>query len=166
MKKRNSTVCSGEIYFIDGPKMMKGPGVVINNDKRPLGARTIWANRPGVVITSDEYNKGSDDVFVVFLTKRTYNMEDWYKSFSPRQTDVQCSYETYTALCSFVVSVEKKYLGKWMGEVTQEELTSITTEVKKDETVDRRYFPLLYQAKNRDDSFQTEYSQESEVQRQ
>ena len=139
-------IYSGEIYFIEGKKMMDNGTESYNNvyvGKSKIDS-PIWANRPAVIISNNDYNKDGS-VLVTFLS-RSAAQNDWYISFSPSQVDVELNGTPVTALCSHVVDVETDQLGKYRGKVTQEELDCIVKKVYKSERFDD-IIGLLYKPK-------------------
>lgn len=132
MKNHEKIVSSGEIYFVEGTAKD-----LSNCDW------DFWTDRPAVVVSSDQHNKSCSDVFVTFLTREAHG-KNWYKSYSPRQIDINFD-GSATVLCSHVYQVEKKGLGSYMGKVTQNELQGIASLAKKGEYLEDCYLDGLYQ---------------------
>lgn len=94
----------GEIYYISNAKYYNtGP----NNT----------TGRPGVVVSSDELNKWSNFVEVVYLTSQE-------KKPMPTHVEVVCKAPS-TALCETIYTVNKDRLGDFICRCTDEEIRAI-----------------------------------------
>ena len=75
------------------------------------------AGRPGVIVSDDHLNRGSEYVEVVYLTTKI-------KRDMPTHADVFCKSPS-TALCETIHTVEKDRIGTYVRTVSDEEMKDI-----------------------------------------
>ena len=73
--------------------------------------------RPGVIVSDDHLNRGSEYVEVVYLTTKI-------KRDMPTHVDVFCKTPS-TALCETIHTVEKDRIGTYVRTVSDEEMEGI-----------------------------------------
>lgn len=100
----NDRVKRGEIYYIAHAKCYSTD---------PSNA----AGRPGVIVSSDELNRHSDSVEVVYLTSQE-------KKPMPTHTEVLCKTPS-TALCETIYTIHKDRLGDFVRCCTDAEMEGI-----------------------------------------
>lgn len=145
MNEFKRSIFSGEIYFVDGKEMMlEDQSDYRSRLDRQKKQKTVWARRPGVVVSSDKVNNESNHVVVAFLTRRAH-VGGFYREFSPQQVDVNFDGRVATVLCSRATMIPKKALGAWMGVISQEELNSVIQSIQKSKCVGQEYFDPIYQ---------------------
>lgn len=84
---------------------------------RSVGSET-YAARPGIVVSSDKLNGGSDVVEVVYLTTSP-------KADMQTHVEIKSLNRKSIALCEQVNTVDKTRLGDRYGEVTEAEIAKI-----------------------------------------
>lgn len=104
MNNDRNRVKRGEIYYIAHAKCYATD---------PSNA----AGRPGVIVSSDELNRHSDYVEVVYLTSQE-------KKVTPTHAEVLCKTPS-TALCETVYTISKDRLGDFVRCCTDKELEAI-----------------------------------------
>ena len=95
----------GDIFYITHAKNFNN-GVTLDT-----------AGRPGVIVSSNELNKNSDYIEVVYLTTQP-------KKPMPTHTSVYCKNDS-TALCETIHAIEKGRLGNYVRTVSDEEMDGI-----------------------------------------
>lgn len=95
----------GDIFYITHAKNFNN-GVTLDT-----------TGRPGVIVSSDDLNKNSDYIEVVYLTTQE-------KKPMPTHASVHCKSDS-TALCETIHTVEKGRLGNYVRTVSDEEMDGI-----------------------------------------
>jgi mRNA interferase MazF len=95
----------GDIFYITHAKNLNN-GVTLDT-----------AGRPGVIVSSNELNKNSDYIEVVYLTTQP-------KKPMPTHTSVYCKNDS-TALCETIHTIEKGRLENYVRTVSDEEMDGI-----------------------------------------
>ena len=106
MNNDRNRVKRGEIYYIAHAKCYATD---------PSNA----AGRPGVIVSSDELNRHSDSVEVVYLTSQE-------KKPMPTHAEVLCKTPS-TALCETIYTIHKDRLGDFVRCCTDKEMEGINT---------------------------------------
>lgn len=104
MNNDKNRVKRGEIYYIAHAKCYATD---------PSNA----AGRPGVIVSSDELNRHSDYVEVVYLTSQE-------KKVTPTHAEVLCKTPS-TALCETVYTISKDRLGDFVRCCTDKEMEGV-----------------------------------------
>ena len=100
----NDRVKRGEIYYIAHAKCYSTD---------PSNA----AGRPGVIVSSNELNRHSDSVEVVYLTSQE-------KKPMPTHAEVLCKIPS-TAMCETIYTVNKDRLGDYVRTCTDKEMEAV-----------------------------------------
>lgn len=96
----------GEIYYISKEAV---------DDKN---AYVIQPGRPAIIVSTASINSSQNIVSVVFLTSKP-------KLDSPAHFITRCKGVTGTALCEEIVTIDKSYVGKYVGTLTHSELEKL-----------------------------------------
>lgn len=98
----------GEIYYVSKEAV---------NDK---SAYVLTPGRPAIVVSTATVNAVQNTVCVVFLTSKP-------KLDVPSHFVTHCKGVTGTALCEEIVTVDKAYVGKYVGKLTDFEMQKLNT---------------------------------------
>lgn len=105
-------------YMNNGYKEVhRGEIFYIANSKCYATDPSISAGRPGIIVSSDELNKHSEMVEVVYLTTKE-------KKTMPTHAEVLCKIPS-TALCETIYTVNKDRLGDFVRCLTVEEMEAV-----------------------------------------
>lgn len=101
-----SNIKRGEIYWISASPYRESIGHVQR------------ANRPGIIVSSDNINKGITIHTVVYLTTTP-------RIQIPTHCIIRSAEQTSTALCEQITTVDETQIGNYIGKVTDEEMVTI-----------------------------------------
>ena len=79
--------------------------------------------RPAIIVSSDEINKASDLVEIVYLTKKVLEP-------SPFNVSIVCGGNA-TAICSKIYTINKKYVGKYIRTLKNKEIQAVDEAIKR-----------------------------------
>lgn len=79
--------------------------------------------RPAIIVSSDEINKTSELVDIVFLTRKALEP-------SPFNVSLFCGTQA-TAICSRIYTVNKKYVGQFIRRLRNKEIQEIDEAIKR-----------------------------------
>lgn len=105
-------------YYVNTKEPRRGDIFYITHAKNFNNGITLdTTGRPGVIVSSDELNKNSDYIEVVYLTTQE-------KKPMPTHASVYCKNDS-TALCEAIHTVEKGRLGNYVRTVSDDEMDGI-----------------------------------------
>lgn len=79
--------------------------------------------RPAIIVSSNEINKASELVEIVYLTKKVLEP-------SPFNVSIVCGTRA-TAICSKIYTINKKYVGKYIRTLKNNEIQAIDEAIKR-----------------------------------
>ena len=82
------------------------------------GENTIRTNRPAIIVSNEDINKGNYNYMVVFLTTRP-------KKDEKTHITIRSAGRTSTALCEQITTVSAEQLDKYVGSCTAKEMEAI-----------------------------------------
>ena len=130
--KRDSTAYEVmKKLFNDIPEKQEKKQEILRNmmffiDEIPQKGAEIRENsngRPAIIVSSDEINKASDLVEIVYLTKKVLEP-------SPFNVSVVCGTKA-TAICSKIYTINKKYVGKYIRTLKNKEIQAVDEAIKR-----------------------------------
>lgn len=105
-------------YYVNTKEPRRGDIFYITHAKNFNNGITLdTTGRPGVIVSSDDLNKNSDYIEVVYLTTQE-------KKPMRTHTSVHCKSDS-TALCETIHTVDKGRLGNYVRTVSDEEMNGI-----------------------------------------
>lgn len=104
-------------YYMNNDRVKRGEIYYIAHAKCYATDPSNAAGRPGVIVSSDELNRHSDSVEVVYLTSQE-------KKPMPTHAEVLCKTPS-TALCETIYTIHKDRLGDFVRCCTDKELEGL-----------------------------------------